>query len=107
MNQSRIHTNVMRRVHIIHALQPLITTTALSTLAFLFALWGIGKQVWVAQVVQNMPSLADSAAFARFMLAAFANTEFVVQALVVIALAAVLWMVADALRSLRQVVRFA
>lgn len=107
MNQSRIHMNVMRRVHIIHALRPLMTTTALSTFAFLLALWGIAREVWVAQVVENMPSLADGAALLQFILAAFMHTEFLVQALVVIALMAIVWLVADGLRSLRQVVRFA
>lgn len=102
MNQSKIHTNVMRRVHTIHALRPLTTTTALSTLALLLAVWGIGRQVWVAQVFNNMPSFTDTASFARFMLVAFAHTEFVVQALTVIALAAALWLVVDALRGLRQ-----
>ena len=102
MTQSKIHTNVMRRVHTIHALRPLTTTTALSTLALLLAVWGIGQQVWVAQVFSNMPSLTDTASVARFVLVAFAHTEFVVQALTVIALAAIVWLVADALRSLRQ-----
>lgn len=107
MNQSKIHTNVMRRVHTIHVLRPLMTTTALSTLAFLLALWGIGRQVWVAQVLNNMPSLADGAAVMRFMLAAFAHTEFLVQALIVLALAAVLWLVSDAVKNLRHLSRFA
>lgn len=105
MTQSKIHTNVMRRVHTVHALRPLTTTTALSTLALLLSLWGIGKQVWVAQVVNNMPS--DGVAVARFMLAAFTHTEFVVQALVVLAFAAALWLVIDAAKNLRHLGRFA
>lgn len=105
MTQSKIHTNVMRRVHTIHALRPLTTTTALSTLALILAVWGIGRQVWVAQVFSNMPS--DGVAALRFMLAAFTRTEFVVQALIVLALAAALWLVVDAVKNLRQLSRFA
>lgn len=105
MNQSEIHKKVMRRVHTVHALRPLTTTTALSMLALLLAVWGIGRQVWVAQVFNNMPS--DATAAARFMLAAFTHTEFVVQALIVLALLAALWLVSDAVKNLRHLSRFA
>ncbi len=97
---TNIHTNVMRRVRIIHALRPLLATSSLSTLAILLAAWGIGRQVWVSQVFANMPSVTDVGALARFALAAFVQTEFLVQALVVVALAAVVWLVRDAARSL-------
>lgn len=107
MTQSRIHTNVMRRVRTIHTVRPLLSTTAFSAILFLGALWGIGKQVWVAQVLENMLSLADVGAVSTFVLAAFINTEFIVQVLTVLALAAAIWIVRDGVRSLRSPRSFA
>lgn len=101
MTESSIQRNVMRRVRTIHAVRPLTSTTALSTVFLLGALWGIGRQVWVAQVFQNMPSLADVGAVGRFAVAAFLHTEFIVQALTVLAVFAAVWLVRDGVRSLR------
>lgn len=97
---STIHTTVMRRIHLIHTLRPLISGAGLSTIVALLALWGIGKEVWVAQVMKNMPQVTEVAAFVRFFLVAFLNTGFVVQALSVLAIAASLWLVRDAVRSM-------
>ena len=107
MTESRIQKNVMRRVRTVHAMRPLVSTTALSAVLLLGALWGIGTKVWVAQVYMNMPSPADLPALATFVLAAFLNTEFSVQALTVIVLAAAVWIVRDAVRSLGYAMRTA
>ena len=101
MTESTIHKNVMRRVRTIHTVRPFTSMTALSAFLLLGALWGIGRQVWVAQVFQNMPSLADVGAVTRFAVAAFIHTEFLVQALTVVVLMAVAWIVRDGVRSLR------
>ncbi|MEK7080103.1 MAG: hypothetical protein AAB883_00125 [Patescibacteria group bacterium] len=106
-NESLIHKNVMRRVRTIHALRPFASTTALSVVLFLVAVWGIGREVWVARVVENMPSLADIGAVLRFVIAAFANTDIIVQSLSVLALAAFLWLIADGVRNLRLAPRLA
>ncbi len=106
MNQSRIQQNVMRRVRTIHTLRPLVSTTAFFSFLFLGALWGIGREVWVARVFENMPSLSDAAALSRFALSAFLHTDFLVQALSVLAVAAFVWLVSDGLRTLRSVPRF-
>ena len=106
-NNSYIQTNVMRRVHIIHALQPLLTMTAFSVVLFLLAGWGIGREVWVARVFQNMPSPVDVGAVVRFYLAAFINTRFIVQALSLITIATFIWITVSIVRTLRTLVRFA
>lgn len=97
----------MRRVRTIHAVRPLISTTAFSAFLLFGALWGIGTQVWVAQVYANMPAVGDIPALATFVLAAFAHTEFLVQALTVLALAAAVWVVRDGVRSLSYALRTA
>ena len=47
-NEIKIHATVMRRVHTIHFLQSPVTTLALTAAIFVLALWGIGREVWVA-----------------------------------------------------------
>jgi hypothetical protein len=57
----------------------------------MFALWGVGREVWVAKVFENMPSMADVPAVTLFFLRAFQDTDIVVQVLVIVALAALIW----------------
>ncbi len=95
---------VMRRVHTIHMLQPIFTSTTLSIGVFVVALWGIGREVWVARVFQNEPSitnLANLGALAHFYLSAFLDTRFIVQALSILALGALVWFVYTSVRSLK------
>ncbi len=101
-NESNIHANVMRRVHTIHFLQSPVTTLALTAIVFALALWGIGREVWVARVFHNMPSPSDFDAVLRFTLSAFIDTRFIVQALSIIALGALIWLAANTTRLLSQ-----
>jgi len=92
----------MRRVHTIHFLQSPVTTLALTATIFGLSTWGIGREVWVARVFQNMPSLGDWNAVLRFALSAFLDTRFIVQALSIIALGALVWLVANIARLLSE-----
>jgi len=89
--ESSIERVVMRRVHRIHRLRPFISNGALAALVALLALYGIGREVWVARVFQNMPH-NDPVAISRFYLAAFDHTRLVVQALAVTAFGAVIYL---------------
>ncbi|KND46819.1 MAG: hypothetical protein AB199_00060 [Parcubacteria bacterium C7867-004] len=106
-SNTTISDTVMRRVRRVHALQSVVSVTTLSALVFVLALWGIGREVWVAKVIANMPSLFDVPALARFMTSAFLHTDFIVQSATVIALAALLWLARELARSLISTVRFA
>lgn len=107
MTTSSIHKNVMRRVRTIHVMRPLMSTTAFSTLLLLGALWGIGRQVWVARVFENLSFTTDLATFTNFLVSAFTQTEFVVQALTVLALAAFVWIIRDGVQNLRYTIQSA
>lgn len=96
---STIRRNVMRRVHTVHALRTVSSAPIVAGIVFAAALWGIGREVWVARVFENMPSLAHADAVARFFFAAFTNTEALVQVLVVLALIAFVWMARAAART--------
>jgi hypothetical protein len=77
--QSDIHTNVMRRVHTIHAVRPLLSGTALAAVLSIGSLYLIGRKVWVARVLENMPNPVHVASVLRFFEAAFFNTNTVVR----------------------------
>ena len=54
-NETNIERVVMRRVRLIRILALVISTAALATLTFIAAMWGIGREVWVARVFENGP----------------------------------------------------
>jgi hypothetical protein len=88
MNNTHIEHIVMRRVRTIRIMRALLSNGALAILALVVALWGIGREVWVARVLQNAP---HNIAFApAFYLAAFMHTRLVVQALSLATLAALI-----------------
>ena len=107
ISHSRIRQNVMRRVHTIRLVRPLISNVALASLLFVVAIAGLGREVWVARVFQNMPSMTNALALAQFFLSAFINTRTIVQATILVAAIAFLWLMRDLVRSLSLTLRFA
>ena len=88
-NRSNIERIVMQRVHLIRALRFAVSGGVLSMLLSALALWGIGREVWVAHVLQNAP--AHPLDLARFYLAAFEHTRLIVQVLILLMLAALFY----------------
>jgi hypothetical protein len=99
--RTNIEKNVLRRVHTIRAVRPLVSLSALSTAVALLALYGIGKEVWVARVVENAPH--ELSALPLFYFSAFTNTEFVVQALSLVVLIAVVYLVRETAQHLTRI----
>lgn len=101
-NSNILHT-VMRRVSIIHFARTL-APGGVAIVFFGAALWGIGREVWVARVLENMPSVWNLPEVLSFLAGAFLHTEFLVQVFLIIAVAALVWAgrsFADSLRFLR------
>jgi len=93
---SAVRSIVMSRVRTIHALQMVFNTTVASIGIFILALYGIGREVWVSRVLQNMPSPMNAANFGavlHFYMSAFMDTRHIVQFLSIVALVAVIWLV--------------
>jgi hypothetical protein len=94
----------MGRAKRIRVARAIVSSEALALIVAVAALWGIGREVWVARVFQNAPrfapSVAQLSAVAHFWLAAFANTRSVVQVLALAALAAVIYLAREAARTL-------
>ncbi len=100
MNDSRtnIERIVMQRVHLIRALRFAISSGVFSTLVSLLALWGIGRQVWVAHVLQNSPTHLLN--LPQFYLTAFLHTTFFVQVLILLTLGALLYVAREITRAI-------
>lgn len=89
-NASNIERTVMRRVRIIRVLRFFISNRAFAVLVFAVALWGIGREVWVARVLENAPTnLVD---LLRFYLIAFIHTDIIVQTLFVLSFVSVIYL---------------
>jgi hypothetical protein len=88
-SQSDIERVVMRRVLVIRILRPLLSVGTLAVLIFALALWGIGREVWVAHVFENAPTTLSAAS--RFWLYAFEHTRLVVQALTLLTLGSLIY----------------
>lgn len=97
-NQSNIERIVMQRVHLIRALRFAVSSSALSILISTLALWGIGTQVWVAHVLQNAPQ--NPLSLFDFYFTAFTHTRLVVQALILLMLAALLYLAREIARAI-------
>lgn len=95
--ETNVERVVMRRVRLIRILALVISTAALATLTFAAALWGIGREVWVARVFQNGPQ--DFFGHTEYLWYAFVHTRLIVQVLTLLTLACLFFLV-------REVVRF-
>ena len=96
-NQTNTEKIVMRRVRLIRLLALILSTATLAILTFVTAMWGIGKEVWVARVLENAP--ADFAHLPGFFFTAFSNTGLLVQVLVVLTLISLLFLIREITRA--------
>ena len=94
--QTDIERIVMRRVHLIRILKLVISTAVLAGLTLVAALWGIGKEVWVARIFQNAPTEPEN--LFAFYLTAFTHTRILVQALTVLTLASCAFLARETIR---------
>lgn len=95
---STIEQNVMRNVALIYTLRSLTGTTALKAYVSILSLYGLGVLVWVAKVWENLASVGLEQA-PQFLLSAVLNTEFFVQALLLVGAFAAVSFVRDVTRA--------
>lgn len=88
-NPSSLEKAVMRRVYAIYILRPFFSGIALAAGIFAAALWGIGREVWVARVLENAPK--DTVQMAQFYASAFGHTHGIVQILILISCGALVY----------------
>jgi|SRR3989344_7531110 len=97
MTSQELTIRIMRRVYVIYYMRKALSPRALKIYAFIAACLGTASVVSVSNVLANMPS--DLAGISAFLVAAFTNTQVVVQALSLAALATLCVLVADIVRS--------
>ena len=85
----------MRRVYMVSYIRRALSPVALKVYAVAFLLYGIGRQVFVAKVLDNAPGLASPLESLNFFTHAFLGTEVLVQVLVSACAFALAWFVAD------------
>lgn len=103
---TRIKKIVLRRAHTIRVLSLMLSRTMAALLVMASSLYMIAQEVWVARVIENMPSLTDVVAIVRFFEVAFMNTTAVVQVLSVMLAVATVGIVSDAFRSMQLGLRY-
>ena len=100
--RTNIEKNVMRRVHAIRVLRFVFSGFTVGCVLLAIALWGIGREVWVARVFANGPR--DLVGHAFYLAYAFEHTRIIVQSLTLITLASVIYLARETVRfSLQQV----
>lgn len=101
-NESNIEAVVMQRVRRMHILRMIISGAVFAVTLALIALYAIGREVWVARVFENGPQ--GFFAHSLYLVYAFEHTRFVVQALVVVCLASVVYLARETARLISGVV---
>ena len=104
-NPSNIEQTVMRRVRTAHRLRPFFSMGAVAFVVAVLALYGIGREVWVARVFENSPQDL----FGRFLylVYAFEHTRLVVQALVAVTLTSTVYLARLAAEKISRALSFA
>lgn len=95
--KSTIETQVMASVATIYTVRTLISGTALKLYASLAALYGLGQLVWVSRVFENLGRVGIEHT-GTFALSALVNTDFYVQATLLVLVVAGLSLVRDMIR---------
>lgn len=102
----KLSSVVMRRVRTIHTLRTYGAPVS-AVAVFVFALWGIGREVWVAKVFENLATLADVPSIMRYLAGAFVHTDLLVQILSILVVAALVWLASEVAHLLKSEHRLA
>lgn len=97
IDQTNIERIVMRRVRLIRLLALIVSTATLAILTLTAALWGIGREVWVARILQNAPT--DFTSVPSFYVSAFIHTNFFIQVLTLLTLTSFIFLVREIARA--------
>lgn len=92
---TKLKSQIMHRVYMVTYLRRALSPFALKSYAALALLWGVGRVVWVARVIENAPGLTRPFDNIHFFTSAFAHTHLIVQVLVLGVTVFCLWLMRD------------
>jgi|GEM_PF-4981892 len=99
-DKSRMRREIMLRVRFLHVLKRALRPLAIELALCAVVLYGVGKYVFVAKVIENAPDLSRVYDVSTFFFRAFFNTEAVVQLLVLGAIMATAFVMRDLARAI-------
>ena len=103
---ARIKKEIMLRVRFVHLFKRALRPFTIEVCIFIAALFGTGKLVFVAKVLENAPEASRLQEFAMFFVQAFARTEFSVQLLMLGVVVAGAFALRDVARTISLLRRF-
>lgn len=98
--ESQLTADIMRRVRFIHGLRMLMSPSMIRAVILLVSIASSALLVSIPHVLNNMSHLAVHA-YAPYLANAYLHTSFAVQSIIVLALAAGLWLAGDIFRNIR------
>ena len=99
--ESKLKIDVMRRVHFIYWAKRVYHSVTLKVFLLGICMAFTTLSVSLPHILLNMPSLRDVVAVWKFLMAAFVNTQMNVQLLSLLALAVLVWLTRDIVRTIR------
>ncbi len=99
-DETNVEKIVMRRVRRISLLRILISGGIFALALALLALYGIGREVWVAMIFRNGPQ--DFFGHTLYLVYAFEHTRLVVQGLILVCLISLIYLAREIARLLTQ-----
>ena len=95
--QSKIESQVMASVGVIHTTRRIFSATALKVYTLVASIYALGKLVWVSRIQENLLEVMNGGVLAvgNFVLYAITHTSVAVQATLVVAAIAFLSLVVD------------
>ncbi len=81
---SYLKTKIMRRVYTIWVLRKMTSPRAAKFLIVVTSVWQFKENVFVSNVLSNMPSLVNIKGIYSFFLSAILHTQFIVQASILV-----------------------
>jgi hypothetical protein len=100
LKEAQLTADIMRRVRFIHGLRLLLSPSMIRAIVLLVSIGSTAALVSVPHVLANMSHLAVNA-YASYLAHAYIHTSMAVQAVVMLALAAGSWFVADMIKNVR------
>ncbi len=101
--ESELKKTIMRRIYFVYYAKTAFNSPLLKLAVLLMIGYGFKALISIESFFVNMPSIAEINSLASFILAAFLNTEFIVQAMTLGTAIFAVWLLRDVVAGFREV----